>query len=146
VISDNGDHLFRPNDPMTRDFYVSLAVGVGCKKCETPSASDIMRYQNSPFVDLSKMNPYYYCIAYAADEGITQGYPINTSGVASCEKSTTSYTSPPFCGNNSISRIEAVAILLRRANLWNENLNSANFEKTLTITDVSSYWFGYAQK
>ena len=72
IISDTPDHLFRPNDLMTRDFYVFMAVGIGCKECETPSTADIIRYQNSPFVDLSKINPYYYCVAYAEDIGITQ--------------------------------------------------------------------------
>jgi hypothetical protein len=37
-------------------------------------------------------------------------------------------------------------MLLRRANLWNDTLNSTNTDKTLQITDVSSYWYGYAKK
>lgn len=36
IISDDGSHLFRPNEAMSRDFYVALSVSVGCKKCETP--------------------------------------------------------------------------------------------------------------
>lgn len=147
VISDNGDHLFRPNELMKRDFYVSLTVGVGCKKCETPDATDLIRYQSSPFVDLSKTNPYYYCIAYAADEWITQGYSLNTSGQATCESSpTTTYTTPPFCGDNTITRIEAAAILLRRANLWNDTLNSTNTTRKYILKDVTNYWYGYAEK
>ena len=72
IISDDGSHLFRPTDLMARDFFVSLAVGIGCHQCETPSISDIVSYQVSPFVDLPKSNKHYYCIAYAADTRIAQ--------------------------------------------------------------------------
>lgn len=72
VISDNGDHLFRPTDLMNRDFFVSLAVGIGCHECETPSIEDIFKYQISPFIDLPKTNRYYYCTAYAKDINIIQ--------------------------------------------------------------------------
>ena len=72
VITDSGDHLFRPAELMARDFFVSLAVGIGCHQCETPSIADIISYQRSPFVDLPKVNRYYYCIAYAADTRIAQ--------------------------------------------------------------------------
>jgi hypothetical protein len=80
VISDDGSHLFRPNAPMTRDFYVSLAVGIGCRRCETPSPEDIIRYDISPFVDLPKTNPYYYCIAYGNEAGIIRGYSLDNTG------------------------------------------------------------------
>ncbi len=145
VISDNGDHLFRPNELMARDFYVALAVAVGCKKCETPSGEDIIKYQISPFVDLSKINPYYYCIAYAKDVGIAQWYIPDTTGKAYCDNKT-SYVSSPFCASNNISRIEAAAVLLRRANLWNDTLNSGTFDKSIPIPDASVYWYGYAKK
>jgi hypothetical protein len=57
---------------MNRDFFVSLAVGIGCHKCETPSIEDILKYPISPFIDLPKTNQYYYCIAYAKDNNIAQ--------------------------------------------------------------------------
>lgn len=145
VIIDNGDHLFRGESLMTRDFYVSLAVWVGCKKCATPSIDDIIRYQVSPFIDLSKTNPYYYCIAYAKEENITQWYILDASGKAACENGS-SYTSNPFCADNSISRIEANAILLRRAKLWDDTLNTSITSRTLPLPDVSNYWYGYAKK
>jgi hypothetical protein len=130
---------------MDRDFYVSLAVGVGCRKCETPQAEDIIKYQSSPFPDLAKSNTYYYCVAYAADIGITQGYPIDNTGRSVCENNT-SYTTVAFCENNTITRIEAVAILLRRANLWNDTLNRGISDRSLTLPDVTPYWYGYARK
>lgn len=146
VISDSGDHLFRPDDQMKRDFYVSLVVGVGCKKCITPSPSDIVRYLQSPFVDLSKINPYYYCIAYAHDIWVVQGYKPDQTGQVSCEDNHP-YTSSPFCEDNQISRIEAVAVLLRRAKLWDDTMNSnSQREKPLAITDTTDYWYGYAKK
>jgi PKD domain/S-layer homology domain len=145
VLSDDGSGLFRPASLMDRDFYVSLAVGVGCRKCETPQAEDITKYRSSPFPDLTKSNPYYYCVAYAADIGITQGYPIDNTGRSVCEDST-SYTTVAFCENNTITRIEAVAILLRRANLWNDTLNRSISDRSLTIPDVTPYWYGYARK
>lgn len=85
IISDDGTHLFHPNEAMSRDFYVALSVAVGCKKCETPSMEDIIRYQVSPFFDLTKANPRYYCIAYAKEANITQGYIPDTTGKAYCE-------------------------------------------------------------
>ena len=130
---------------MTRDFYTALAVWVGCKKCNTPTPEDLVRYQKSPFIDLDKTNIHYYCIAYAKEENITQWYVLDENGQTSCEDKK-NYTSSPFCATNTISRIEATAILLRRANLWNDTLNAQNTDTSMRISDVSSYWYGYAKK
>lgn len=145
VISDNGDHLFKPHDLMSRDFFVSLAVGIGCHKCETPNIEDIIKYQISPFVDLPKTNQYYYCIAYAKDNNITQGYILDNNGQVTCENRQ-QYMSSPFCAANTITRIEAAAILLRRAKLWDDTINSTSFDKSTIIPDTTSYWYGYAKK
>ena len=145
VISDNGDHLFRPNDLMNRDFFVSLAVGIGCHECETPSVEDIIKYQVSPFIDLPKTNRYYYCTAYAKDIDIIRWYIPDTTGQATCEDQK-KYMSSPFCSENTISRIEAAAILLRRAKLWDDTMNSGFFDKSITISDTTTYWYGYAKK
>ena len=130
---------------MARDFFVSLSVGIGCHECMTPSVADIVRYTVSPFVDLPKVNQYYYCIAYAKEYNIAQGYILNEVGQSTCENSQ-SYTSSPFCAGNTITRIEAAAILLRRAKLWDDTLNSTNFDKSLLIPDTTPYWYGYAKK
>jgi hypothetical protein len=37
-------------------------------------------------------------------------------------------------------------MLLRQANLWNDELNTTITSKTIEINDVSSYWYGYARK
>jgi hypothetical protein len=130
---------------MARDFFVSLAVGIGCKECITPSVDDIIRYNISPFVDLTKVNPYYYCIAYAKEYNIAQGYIPDTTGTTSCEDKQ-KYTSSPFCATNTITRIEAAAILLRRAHLWDDTLNTGSFDRSLVIPDATTYWYGYAKK
>lgn len=146
TISNDGTNLFHPNDPMNRDFYVSLATAIGCKECLTPTLQDIEKYYISPFIDLPKTNQYYYCVAYAAENGITQGYNIDPNiGKASCE-SGDSYPSSPFCADNKISRIEAAAMLLRRANLWDDTKNSGNYTRSENFSDVSDYWYGYAEK
>ena len=145
IITDDGSHLFRPTDLMARDFFVSLAVGIGCHQCITPSVTDIVRYQVSPFVDLPKINQYYYCVAYAKEYNIAQGYILNEVGQTTCEDNH-QYTSSPFCAGNTITRIESAAILLRRAKLWDDTLNSASFDHTLSIPDTTSYWYGYARK
>ena len=54
--------------------------------------------------------------------------------------------SSPFCATNTITRIEAVAILLRRAKLWDDTLNAGNFDHSSIIPDTTSYWYGYAKK
>ena len=41
--------------------------------------------------------------------------------------------------------MEAAAMLLRQANLWNEDLNKT-LSKTIVINDISDYWYGYAVK
>ena len=145
VISDDGTHLFRPHDLMNRDFYVSLATAIGCKQCLTPTAEDIAKYTYSPFVDLPKTNEFYYCIAYAEDVGITQGYTLDpATHKTSCE-SGGEFSESPFCPDNKISRIEAAAMLLRRANLWDDTKNTSTLPVE-NFTDVSPYWYGYAVK
>jgi S-layer homology domain len=104
-----------------------------------------VRYNISPFVDLPKINPYYYCIAYAKEYNIAQGYIPDTTGSVNCEDGK-NYTSSPFCASNTITRIEAAAILLRRAKLWDDILNSTSFDRNTQIPDVTSYWYGYAKK
>lgn len=145
IITDDGSHLFHPDDLVTRDFFVWLAVSVGCHKCETPSIEDIIQYRISPFIDLTKANHYYYCISYAQDNNIMMGYPLDKSGNASCEDKK-QYSSSPFCPENTITRIEATKILLKQAKLWDDTLNSSNYSKTMSIPDTTPYWYGYAKK
>lgn len=72
IITDDGSHLFRPDALIERDLFVGLATSVSCRKCLTPSLDDIIHYDRSPFIDLRKTNPNYYCIAYANETKIVQ--------------------------------------------------------------------------
>lgn len=72
IISDDGSGLFRPGDTIERDAFVGLSVSVSCKSCITPTIEDIVTYKVSPFIDLSKTNPFYYCISYASEKNIVQ--------------------------------------------------------------------------
>jgi S-layer homology domain len=145
IISDDGSHLFRPSQPMTRDFFTSLIMMVGCTDCLKAAPEMVSLYQINPFIDIRKSNPYYYCIAEAKTIGITQGYILDQTQSTTCEDGTR-YTSSPFCPLNSTSRIEATAMLLRRANLWNDTLNSDDFDRSIAIPDATEYWYGYAKK
>lgn len=47
---------------------------------------------------------------------------------------------------NNVTRIEAAAVLLRQAGLWDEIKNNGFYVKNVTLQDVNTYWYGYAQK
>ncbi len=148
VIGDTPDHLFRPDGLLNRDEFVAIAVGVSCQKCIYPSVADIIHYNTNPFVDIFKSNRYFYCIAYAKEKEIVRGYVLDSTGKVQCQNRIETFTEVPFCPINSITRIEAAAVLLRQAGLWSESKNSSAFVKTMVIGDMKGvdYWFGYAQK
>lgn len=139
------DHLFRPDGLIPRDEFVGIIVGVSCRKCIYPTQADILRYRIDPFIDLTKPNMYFYCISYAKEQGMVRGYILDKDNQVTCQNGK-QYHEVPFCPTNNITRIEAAAVLLRQVNLWTEALNSGNFKKTITFTDVDNYWYGYAQK
>jgi hypothetical protein len=127
ILSSTEAPTFKPEESLKLDLYTSILVWVWCKKCNTPSQEDILEFKDPPFGSISQENPYYYCISYA--------------------KSSLSMTA--YDSNTTISRIDATVALLKRANLWNEKLNTSNFKKDLKIIDVPSetdslYW--YAKK
>ncbi len=145
IITDDGSHKFHGEDTITRDIFVGLSVSVSCKKCITPTPADIIAYQNSPFIDLSKANPYFYCISYAAEKNIVQWYSLDkATGKVICQNNQT-YSSVPFCENNKTTRIEAAGMLLRQAKLWDDTQNKTT-KKTIAISDISDYWYGYGVK
>ena len=119
-------------------------MGTACDSCLSPTIEDMVKYQNSPLPDVSKDNPYYYCIARAFDEKSILGVALNATGKSVC-KNGNSYDQIALCNDNTTSRIESAVSLLKKANLWNDTLNSS-VVKTLTINDVDAYSFGYAQK
>ena len=145
VIPDTPSKRFNPSSLINRDDFVSIVVGVGCKKCLTPTFDDIIKYNVLPFVDFKRDNPNFYCVSYAKEQGIVEGYVVGADGASRCE-SGDSFTQTPFCAANKITRIEAAAVLLRQAGLWNAALNISSYERKLTLPDVSESWYGYAQK
>lgn len=145
VIQDTPDHLFRPDGLLSREEFVSITVGVSCYKCLYPSPDDIIRYNKTPFVDIGKANGYFYCISYAKEKGIVLGYTPDGSEKVRCQNEE-AYSEVAFCPANNITRIEAAAVLLRQAGLWDESRNSGAYEKIISLSDVDDYWYGYAQK
>lgn len=145
VVDAPADGKFHPDSLMDRDEFVSIAVGVGCRKCLTPTVSDVLKYREIPFLDFEKISPYFYCVSYAKEREIVFGYSIPGATSYSCQDGQ-SWNGVPFCAKNRTSRIEAAAMLLRQAGLWDDAANSTNFERKLTFKDVDAYWYGYAQK
>jgi hypothetical protein len=145
VIPETPSKRFNPSSLINRDDFVSIVVGVGCKKCLTPSFDDIIKYNTIPFVDFKRENPNFYCVSYAKEQGIVEGYVVGADGASRCENGD-SFTQTPFCAANKITRIEATAVLLRQAGLWNTTLNLSNYERKITLSDVNESWYGYAQK
>ncbi len=145
VIDVPSDGKFHPEALMDRDEFVSIAVGVGCKKCLIPTVEDVLKYREIPFLDFEKKSPYFYCVSHAKERGIVFGYSIPGNSSYACQDGK-SWEGVPFCAKNRTSRIEAAAMLLRQAGLWDDAANSENFQKKYEIADVSGYWYGYAQK
>ena len=123
IISDSADHKFNPESLMNRDDFVAIVVGVSCKKCLVPSFDDILKYTTIPFVDFKRENQNFYCVSYAKEQGIVEGYVIGADGKSACQDGQ-AYSETPFCAFNKISRIEAAAVLLRQAGLWDNTKNS----------------------
>jgi hypothetical protein len=145
VVDSPSDGKFRPEALMDRDEFVSIAVGVSCRKCLTPTVSDVLKYREIPFVDFEKKSPFFYCVSYAKEREIVIGYSIPGASSYTCQNDKT-WQGVPFCAKNRTSRIEAAAMLLRQAGIWNDEMNSTSFERKRTFKDVDSYWYGYAQK
>jgi PKD domain/S-layer homology domain len=144
VVVDDGTHKFRPDEMITRDAFVGFLMGSSCNTCVKPTIEEIAAAQVSPFPDILKENPYYYCIAKATNEKVISGFPLDQNGKVTCEDGTV-LSETGFCQNNKITRIVALGTLLQKANLWNDQLNQ-QYQKNITINDVSTYWHGYAQK
>ena len=144
VIKDTDDNLFKPDSLIPRDEFIWIVVWVWCKDCLNPTMEDYIKYSSKPFVDVEKDNSYFYCISHGKATWITQWYDITKTWKHTCQNDKT-YTETPFCPTNAISRIEAVAILLRTSKMWDDVLN-AKPEKTMNIADVNDDWYWFAKK
>jgi len=144
IIKDNLSHKFNPNWLIRRDEFVGIVVWVWCKDCISPSISDILKYNNLPFVDVEKSNTFFYCISSGKEDWIIKWYLLDSKSKYTCQNNKT-YSETPFCPENNITRIEAVTVLLRTAKIWNDELNS-NISRTTEISDVDDNWYGFAKK
>lgn len=144
ILKKTSDNKFHPDSPIQRDEFVGIVVWVGCKDCLNPLPEDILKYTLPPFPDVTKLNPYFYCISIAKDKWMTQGYILDNTWKHTCDNWEI-FTTSPFCPNNKITRIEAATILLRSANLWNDELNT-NITKWNDIVDVDNKWYWFAKK
>lgn len=145
VVDAPTDGKFYPDALIDREEFVSIVVGVSCRKCLTPTVDDILKYRETPFVDFDMKSRFFYCVSYAKEKEIVFGYSIPGATSYTCQNGKT-WEGVPFCAQNRTSRIEAAAMLLRQAGLWNDVLNGGNFERRRTFKDVDDYWYGYAQK
>lgn len=144
VIKDTNDQMFHPDTLIPRDEFVAIVVGIWCRECINPSTEDFIKYDALPFLDISKLSPYFYCVSIWKDDWITQWYLLNDKWEYTCQNKET-YKEIPFCPANNITRIEAATVLLRSAKIWNDELNSKT-DKWVTIADVDDKWYWFAKK
>ncbi len=144
IIKNTSDNLFYPNSLIKRDEFVWIVIWVGCVDCINPTIEDILKYNTTPFVDILKTNPYYYCISKWKDSGIVEWYKLNNNWVYICQNNQ-AYKQTPFCPENNITKIEATTILLRAAKIYDDELNQKAV-KTITIADIDNNWYWFAKK
>lgn len=144
VIKDTDDNMFHPDKLIPRDEFISIVIWIWCRECINPSTEDFIKYDSIPFLDVPKLNPYFYCVSIWKDEWITQWYLLNDKQEYTCQNKQT-YKEIPFCPANNITRIEAVTVLLRSAKIWNDELNSRT-SKWSDIADVDDKWYWFAKK
>ncbi len=117
VFIPDTNNKFNPQSTLQRDEFVWSVLEISCDKCIHPNSSInyVLKYQDSKdvFYDITKSNPYFYCIAWAKEKKTVQWYWASYT----CSNWTTKAWSVPFCPENSIQRQEAIAVLLRNANI-----------------------------
>ncbi len=114
MIFPDSNWKFSPNDFLSRAEFVWVTSEVSCKKCIQPN-TDIFfvnKYKFPPFFDVLQKNKYFYCIADAKANNYVAWYDVNYK----CNDWTYKSWEKPFCLNNTITREEALAIMLR---MWN---------------------------
>ncbi len=145
IISDNFEHRFYPQALIRRDDFTAIVMEVGCTNCRTPGFDLVSRYVRRPFPDVSYANENFYCISEANSQGIVQGYILGPDGTTACQNGAV-YSESPFCVENAITRIEATALLLRQADLWDDARNADPPPRRYDLSDVSDYWYAYAER
>jgi len=101
VITGYEDGSFRPNENLTRAQFIKIALGVtNCIDCEQATDPQIARYLDDPFPDVNLGAWYFYCISVAKELKMITGYGDGE-----------------FKPEQNISRAEAAAVLIRKAEI-----------------------------
>lgn len=112
MVTPDANGNLNPNETLNRDEFVSILMKTSCHDCLAPNISNqfLSDYQGaSVFYDINKQNKNYYCIAWAIDKGYVKWYGKS----ATCSNGTQKQNQTPFCPANSITRQEALAIVMR---------------------------------
>ena len=133
AIVDNGSSVFSWSTLATREFWSSLLVASNCESCLVPSADDITQYDTVSGLNIS--SPYYYCMAKSQDVLASKTTCLISNGWG-------------YCPSDTLTRMEAIESILQKSNIWNDTLNSGNYARDITITDIetTSERYGYAKK
>ncbi len=160
VVLPNVQGKFWPKEFLSRDEFVWISMHTMCKECIVPNtpASLFQQYENAnPFFDVPKTNQYFYCIADASAQNFVAWY--NPWHV--CQDATSREWEKPFCTNNQITLEEALAVLLRNANIVTQEQNrqilsqiqagtlSENLAKDVWVRTANGEvytFYGYIQK
>ncbi len=113
ILEGYADSTFRPDQQITRAEFVKIVLGAtACADCTNPSTAEIDRFfEPFPFPDVSFEQWYAFCVSKAKKLGMIEGYGDGQ-----------------FKPVNNISRAEAVAILLRSAEV--------SLEETSDVSDT----------
>ena len=115
VVGEN--RRFNPQWLLDRDEFVGVTMEVICEKCVQPLTPIwlLQAYSSTQsYFDVTKTNPYFYCIEEANDKDYVRGYGIGVS----CEDGTSRAWERPFCPDNRILLEEAIAVLLRNSGIF----------------------------
>lgn len=160
MIFPNEEGKLNPHKLLTRDEFVGISMEVVCKKCIQPNTeySFLEAYTGKDvYFDIDEKNKYFYCVADADANDYVRGYDVGEI----CEDGTSKEWERPFCPNNTITKEEAYAVILRNSKILtieeNEKILADIYNGTITENlsddvspknlDGSVYTFyGYFQK
>ena len=121
ILTGYADQTVRPDAKISRAEFVKIALGATtCLDCTTPTEAEKNRYDASqPFPDVSNSAWYFYCVSKGKEKEMITGYGDG-------------YFKP----EHNISRAEAVAILLREADV---NIEEMPFQYFLDVPEYAWY-------
>jgi len=102
VVEGYKDATFKPDAQLSRAEFIKIALGAtNCVDCSLPNEVQRRKYSSSqPFPDVGLIAWYYFCVSIAKELGMVTGYGDGY-----------------FRPERSISRAEAVAVLLRQSGI-----------------------------